>query len=56
MQTSIARQKLAAYPPDLVIELPRNTCKTLEFYRANELIEIGYQKTFKLLNNLKNFY
>ncbi|MCY4043837.1 MAG: patatin-like phospholipase family protein [Cellvibrionales bacterium] len=56
MQTSIARQKLAAYPPDLVIELPRNTCKTLEFYRANELIDIGYQKTFKFLNNLKNFY
>ena len=42
MQTTIARQKLAAYPPDLTIDIPRNTCSTLEFHRAAELIELGY--------------
>ena len=41
MQSTIARQKLAAYPPDLVIEIPRNACKTLEFDRAAEMIELG---------------
>ena len=44
MQSAIARQKLAAYPPDLVIEIPRNACQTLEFDRAAEMIELGYRK------------
>ncbi len=41
MQSTIARQKLAAYPPDLVIEIPRNACRTLEFDRAEEMIALG---------------
>jgi NTE family protein len=41
MQSTIARQKLAAYPPDLVIEIARNACGTLEFDRASEMIELG---------------
>ena len=44
MQSSIARQKLAAYPPDHTIEIPRNICKIFEFDRADELITLGYQK------------
>ncbi|MGO9317234.1 MAG: patatin-like phospholipase family protein [Terracidiphilus sp.] len=44
MQSSIARQKLAAYPPDMVIDIPRNVCKTLEFERAAEVIAVGYKK------------
>ena len=44
MQGSIARQKLAAYPPDLVIDIPRNLCGTLDFDRSRELISFGYQK------------
>jgi NTE family protein len=44
MQSTIARQKLAAYPPDIVIEIARNTCGALEFDRADELIELGRKK------------
>ncbi len=44
MQGNIARQKLAAYPPDIVVEIARNSCRTLDFDRANELIALGYQK------------
>jgi NTE family protein len=43
MQGAIARQKLAAYPPDVIIELPRNICGMLEFDRADEMIELGYK-------------
>jgi NTE family protein len=43
MQSAIARQKLAAYPPDEIIELPRNLCGMLEFDRAEEMIETGYR-------------
>jgi len=49
MQNTIARQKLAAYPPDLVIEIPRNACQTLEFDRAPEMIELGYRKAKECL-------
>jgi NTE family protein len=44
MQSTIARQKLAAYPPDVVIDIPRSACKTLEFDRAAEMITLGYRK------------
>ena len=44
MQSSIARQKLAAYPPDHEIKIARNACGTLEFDRADEMIALGYQK------------
>lgn len=49
MQSTIAKQKLTAYPPDHLIEIPRNACMALEFDRAEELIELGYQKTEELL-------
>jgi NTE family protein len=41
MQASIARCMLAAYPPDLLIEVPINTCGAHEFYRAREVIAAG---------------
>jgi NTE family protein len=44
MQSTIARQKLAAYPPDYTIEIARNACRTLEFDRADEMIGLGYRK------------
>ena len=44
MQSTIARQKLAAYPPDINIEIARNACGTLEFDRADEMIELGREK------------
>ncbi|MFT5721677.1 MAG: NTE family protein [Motiliproteus sp.] len=50
MQGTIARQKLAAYPPDLLLEVPRNLCGTLEFDRAEELIEFGYALAKKQLS------
>lgn len=50
MQTTIARQKLAAYPPDLSIEIPRNVCSTLEFHRAAEMIELGYHAASRTIS------
>ncbi len=51
MQTSIARYKIAAYRPDIVIEIPRNICLWYEFDRAQELISIGYNRAQKALAN-----
>ena len=40
-QAALARHTLAAYPPDLLIEVPRSACRSLEFHRAAEVIETG---------------
>jgi len=52
MQSTIARQKLAAYPADVVIEIARNACGTLEFDRADEMIELGYKTTQRCFKEL----
>lgn len=44
MQDTITRFKLAAYNPDFVIDIPANACATFEFYRARELIALGYER------------
>ncbi len=44
MQNAIANIKLATYAPDVLVEIPRDSCKAHEFYRAHELIEIGYAR------------
>lgn len=49
MQSTIARQKLAAYPPDLVIDIPRDAARTFEIDRAGEMIEIGRKAAEKAL-------
>jgi len=43
MQSAIARQQLAAYPPDIQLVIPNNVCNTLEFDRAPEMIQLGYE-------------
>lgn len=42
MQGTIARMKLASYPPDMIIDVPRNLCGTLEFNLSKEVIAYGY--------------
>jgi NTE family protein len=54
MQSTIARQKLAAYPPDIVIDIARNACGTLAFDRASEMIELGRRKTQERLSRASN--
>lgn len=51
MQGTIARQKLAAYPPDILIEFPRNACGTFDFDHAAEIIELGHSRAEKRLRS-----
>ena len=44
MQDTIARLKLAAYSPDVTVEIPRNACGFYEFWRAEELIALGRER------------
>ena len=52
MQSTIARQKLAAYPPDVVIEIPRDAARTFDIDRAVEMIELGRQAARAVLIRL----
>ena len=49
MQSAIAKLKLAAYTPDVIIDTPRDVCTFYEFYRAEELIEIGRDRARRIL-------
>jgi len=52
MQSTIARQKLAAYPPDYSINIARNAYATLAFDQSAEMIELGYDKAQQALSHL----
>lgn len=51
MQGAVSRLKLAAHHPDLLIEVPRNTCLTYEFYRAREIIDEGRRQAERALRD-----
>ena len=43
MQTSLAQYKIAGYPPDILINVPKRVCRFFEFYKAPELSMLGRQ-------------
>ncbi|WP_447555805.1 patatin-like phospholipase family protein [Vreelandella sp. EE22] len=40
-QAALAKYKIAGYPPDVLIEIPKTVCSTYEFHRAKDLIRLG---------------
>ncbi|MET0474339.1 MAG: patatin-like phospholipase family protein [Mycobacterium sp.] len=51
-QSALMRHTLAAYPPDILIEVPRSAARSLEFHRADEVIDIGQELTAAALDTL----
>jgi NTE family protein len=41
MHAAMSRMQLAQDPPDLLIQIPRESCEFHEYWRAKEMIEIG---------------
>ena len=41
VQSVVARYRLASYPPDVLISIPKNACRTLDFHRGSEMIALG---------------
>ncbi|MFF3570638.1 patatin-like phospholipase family protein [Nocardia jiangxiensis] len=50
MQAALTRHQLAAQPPDLLIEIPRSICRTLDFHRAADVIAGGREITAAALD------
>lgn len=41
MQSVLVRYRMAGYPPDVLVEVPRDACRSLDFHRAAEMIDLG---------------
>jgi NTE family protein len=52
-QAALARHTLAAYPPDVLVEIPRTACRSLEFHRAAEVIKVGRELAAAVLDELE---
>jgi NTE family protein len=50
MQTVLSRYRLAGYPPDVLVTVPRDACRSLDFHRAAEMIELGRAATEEALD------
>ncbi|MEL0638391.1 patatin-like phospholipase family protein [Marinomonas sp. TI.3.20] len=54
MQESLTQYKLAGYPPDLLISIPKDFAAFYEFWHAAELIDFGYDVATKALAELES--
>jgi NTE family protein len=44
MHDTISQLRLSAYAPDVIVEIPRNACGFFEFWCAERLIELGWER------------
>ncbi len=51
-QAALARHQMAAYPPDVLIEVPKTACRSLDFHRAAELVDLGHLLAARALDRL----
>ncbi|HEX2850993.1 MAG TPA: patatin-like phospholipase family protein [Acidimicrobiales bacterium] len=50
MQAVLTRYRLAGYAPDVLVTVPKDACRSLDFHRANELIDLGRTLTAAALD------
>ena len=50
MSALISRYRMASNPPDVLVSVPANAVRTLDFHRAAEMIELGRQLTSEALD------
>jgi len=51
VQNTIARFQLAAYSPDVTIDISRDACSFYEFHRAEEMIQLGWSRAEAVLGS-----
>lgn len=54
MQAALARHHLASYPPDILIEVPRTSSRSMDFHRAADLIDVGRDLAATALNGYES--
>ncbi|PVY78252.1 NTE family protein [Tamilnaduibacter salinus] len=54
MQSALIQYKIAGYPPDMVVNLPKSACRTYDYHKAPELIQLGRQKMTQALDRFED--
>lgn len=49
-QGALAKYKIAGYPPDILVDIPKTVCGAYEFHRAEALIRLGRHLTAQALD------
>ena len=52
VHSAMSRLQLAQDPPDMLIQIPRESCSFHEYWRAKEMIEIGHRITMTALTRM----
>jgi NTE family protein len=50
----ISKMTIEKYPPDILINISRKSCGTFDFYKAEELVEIGRHAALKSIEEYSN--
>ncbi|MDR0664756.1 MAG: patatin-like phospholipase family protein [Helicobacteraceae bacterium] len=50
MQDSMTFYKIAGYLPDILVDVPIDSCKTYDFHKAKEMIKLGYDLTQRAID------
>lgn len=53
MQSALVQYKIAGYPPDLLVNIPKNVCRTYDYHKAPELIQIGRERMIQALDRFE---
>lgn len=53
MQGALVQYKLAGYPPDLLVNVPKNSCRTYDYHKAPELIQVGRERMAAALDRFE---
>lgn len=54
MQSALVQYKIAGYPPDLLVNVPKNVCRTYDYHKAPELIQIGRERMTLALDRFEH--
>ncbi len=55
MQDLLTRYRHATFPPDLVVTVPKNACRTLDFHKAAAMVELGRSRAEEALDAAPGF-
>ncbi|WP_083260286.1 patatin-like phospholipase family protein [Marinobacter sp. X15-166B] len=54
MQSALVQYKIAGYPPDLLVNLPKNACRTYDYHKAPELVQLGRERMSAALDRFEH--
>lgn len=53
MQSALVQYKIAGYPPDLLVNIPKNACRSYDYHKAPELIRLGRERMSAALDRFE---